>query len=289
LWLGLLCLGVACNASKKAPIPEPERPIFEPSTFTRFVPGAENGEGELQVAVVRYVNPADIEVSLISAVHIGDPVYYDGLEKMFEEYDVVLYELVAPSTYVPRPGQKPRSVITVFQRMLENLLELEFQLDAIDYSRDNFVHADLDPVAFRRLQRERGETLVTLMFRLMLEEWKAAGRGEASNLGPIQILAALASDDSARTLKYLLAQELENVEKLLAGLGGDDEDGSVILTERNKKAIAVLEEELARGQKRLCIFYGAAHMPDLEKRLVVGLGFDKRDQRWVTAWDVRSK
>ncbi len=71
-----------------------------------------------------------------------------------------------------------------------------------------------------------------------------------------------------------------------------DEDGkrkeSVIVTDRNRKAIQVLKRELAKDRKRLCIFYGAAHMPDLEQRLV-DLGFTKKSQRWLTAWDVRAK
>ena len=35
----------------------------------------------------------------------------------------------------------------------------------------------------------------------------------------------------------------------------------------------------------LAIFYGAAHMQDMESRLKE-LGFEKAGQTWVTAWDI---
>jgi hypothetical protein len=108
-------------------------------------------------------------------------------------------------------------------------------------------------------------------------------------LGIIELIAAFASDDSARALKYLLAQELEDVEYLLAGIeGGKDGKGSVIVSERNKQAVKVLREEIKKGRKRLGIFYGAAHMPDLERRLR-DLGFKKVKEKWLRAWDVRRR
>jgi hypothetical protein len=35
----------------------------------------------------------------------------------------------------------------------------------------------------------------------------------------------------------------------------------------------------------LAVFYGAAHLPDLEKRLR-GVGFGRMAERWLTAWDL---
>jgi hypothetical protein len=54
----------------------------------------------LETAIVHYV-PKDgdrggLSVDLIGAVHIADKAYYDQLNKTFEQYDVLLYELVAP-------------------------------------------------------------------------------------------------------------------------------------------------------------------------------------------------
>ena len=50
----------------------------------------------------------------------------------------------------------------------------------------------------------------------------------------------------------------------------------------------VLQRELERGSKRLGIFYGAAHMPDFERRLVLDFGLKKAGVEWRTAWNLRS-
>ena len=37
-----------------------------------------------------------VTVDLIGAVHIGDVAYYAAAQRRFEQYDALLYELVAP-------------------------------------------------------------------------------------------------------------------------------------------------------------------------------------------------
>ena len=44
-------------------------------------------------------------------------------------------------------------------------------------------------------------------------------------------------------------------------------------------------DELPAGTRSVAIFYGAAHLSDLEKRLVER-GYVRAGGRWVTAWDV---
>lgn len=66
----------------------------------------------------------------------------------------------------------------------------------------------------------------------------------------------------------------------------DGPDGSTIVTERNKKALAVLRREREAGKRRVAIFYGAAHLPDMEKRLLDEFGMRRAETRWLTAWDL---
>jgi hypothetical protein len=259
------------------------------STFTRFIDDG-SGEGRFETAITRYGRGDGAEVALIAVVHVADAGYYRDLEKHFESYDALLYEMIKDKDFQPGPETRASGLLSFFQRGLKNVLGLEFQLDAIDYSKKNFVHADLDPETFFRLQRERGESIITLMFRAMMEDFKRRSTGKGPRqLGMVELIAAFASDDSARMLKYLLAQQLEDIEGLLAGIEGKDGKGSVIVTERNKAALRVLKDELAAGKKKLGIFYGAAHMPDLERRLVTELGFEKKGERWLTAWDIKRK
>jgi hypothetical protein len=49
-----------------------------------------------------------------------------------------------------------------------------------------------------------------------------------------------------------------------------------------------MNREIAAGHKKLGVFYGAAHFPDMEKRLLEA-GFKRVKQDWLTAWDIPKK
>ena len=48
----------------------------------------------------------------------------------------------------------------MIQRMMKDMLGLDFQLDDIDYHADNFVHADLDAETFAKEEADHGESLL---------------------------------------------------------------------------------------------------------------------------------
>ena len=64
---------------------------------------------------------------------------------------------------------------------------------------------------------------------------------------------------------------------------------ATIITERNLIALEVLREQLAKGKKRIGIFYGAGHLGDMSRRLVSDFGMKFTGEKWVEAWDLRSK
>lgn len=248
--------------------------------------------GALKTSIVTYRNKDGVEVSLISAVHVGDKKYYDDLKVDFKRYDSLLYEMIKPEGVNPseRGKEGGGSIISVFQRGMKTALSLEFQLDGIDYTQSNFVHADMDPDTFFRLQKKKGEGIMSLMLKSMQAEMKRQKEGKVKVKPPgvLDLIRAFASKDSARSLKYLFAKQMEGMEDIMAGFEGDGE--SVIVGERNKVAIRVLEKEMKAGKRKLGIFYGAAHMPDMEERLVKKLGFSQvGKERWLVAWDIRDK
>ena len=107
-------------------------------------------------------------------------------------------------------------------------------------------------------------------------------------------VALLFAKDRKLTLKRLFAIELyksaEQDVKSGSGEGDEEERENVIIHLRNEKAIAAARKELKNGKTKLAIFYGAAHLPDLARRLETEFGL-KRDQepRWLTAWEMRAK
>lgn len=255
----------------------------EPSEFLRLVD--DDSGARLETAIVSYKNEAGVTVDLVAAVHVGDARYYDELEDYFRSRDRVLYELVAPEGTRPQRGADASGGLGFMQRSLKSILELEFQLDGIDYGARNFVHADLDPEGFARAQRERGESIWAVLLNVWIEEVKRASRGEGPSMTLPELYAAFTSEDRARSMKRLLAEQFENMERMMAAFDVGN-DGSALVTDRNTAALDVLRREIGKGARTLAIFYGAAHMPDFEQRLGE-LGFAKIAHRWVTAWDIR--
>src|SRR5690606_17465235 len=93
----------------------------------------------LQTSIVRFT-PAEGQdgpvVDLVGAVHIGEKSYYDALNKAFDDYDVVLYELVAPEGAIPdKKAGGGGNPISTLQQGMKRMLQLEFQLDRIDYAK----------------------------------------------------------------------------------------------------------------------------------------------------------
>ena len=255
----------------------------QPRNFLRL---ADNKEHKaLQVAIVRYsATNSDLYVDLISAVHVADRQYYAQLNELFKRYDVVLYELVAPEgTKIPKGGKQSAGFVSMIQMGMKNILGLSFQLEEIDYTARNFVHADMTPTEFSNSMKKRGES----MFGTMIKLWRAgmvqqlSGKSEANN---IELISAFFADDKEHALKSIFAKEFENMGGVLGALEGTE--GSTLVTERNKKALAVLKNEISSGKKSLAIFYGAAHMDDIGKRLQAEFDLQAVSEYWIDAWDL---
>jgi len=260
-----------------------------PARFMRFVDDGHSG-GRFETAVVTFKNKDGVTVRLVGAIHIGEKAYYQALNKSFENDDAVLYELVKPKDGgIPQPGQKAGSIISQVQHLMKDVLNLDFQLDDIDYSRPNFVHADMDAETFAKLQQERGETFEMLMIKQIMKAF-TGGDDKAKHEEVVDpekvvdtVIEMFTRPDMERQIKVAFAKQLDQMEDTALGL--DNPNGSVILTERNKVAMKVLENTIATGKKKISIFYGAAHMPDMATR-VKEMGFTPTSVQWNTAWDL---
>jgi hypothetical protein len=249
----------------------------------------------MQTAIVRYTSvakkrAAPVQVDLIGAVHIADVAYYKQLNDRFKQYDVLLYELVAPEGTVVERGRGTSNAhpIGAMQNLFKDVLELDHQLELVDYTKPNFVHADMSPDDFQKAMRDRNDSFLQMYFRLvgqaMAHQSEMTAKGESSDF---ELIAALFSDDRARSLKIVLAKQLSEMESLMVSFGG--EDGSVIITDRNKKALEVLKQQIAKGKKKIGIFYGAGHLGDMDKRLRQDFSLQPESVTWLTAWDLKAK
>ncbi len=95
------------------------------------------------------------------------------------------------------------------------------------------------------------------------------------------MIGAMVGSQEDTSLKTMIAYQMTDLDQV-QGILGDDSD-STIVGARNARAIEVLREQLDAGAKYIGIFYGVAHMPDLETRLLA-MGFKYDSTRWVDAW-----
>lgn len=276
------CVGTLATAQEK----QPDKKAAPPD-YVRF---QESDKGaRLQTAVARFQNAKGVTVELIGAVHIADKAYYDALNARFKMFEVVLYELVGGEF---RDREKLKSSgdaermkwVGWLQETMKKSLGLMGQLEGIDYNAKNFVHADMTTGQFFGSQEKKQESFVGLLFKAWQTQIAVAAEGDMPDQpGLAKLLEILCSKDSPTELKRLVGREFDQVERIMAGVeaGG----GTVLIGERNRVALEVLDREIVKGRKNLAVFYGAAHLPDMEQRLAAR-GFKKKAVEWMTAWDL---
>jgi hypothetical protein len=258
--------------------------------YLRLVRDAAGTPTSMEVAIVRFV-PRDCgqtspTIDLVGAVHIAEPSYYRQLNHEFEGYDVVLYELVAPpGTKIPEGGVDPnRNVLSAVQNAMKNMLQLEFQLNAVRYTPPNMVHADMSPEQFSKSMENRGESIMAIFVRMMGYAIAKQTKDPTGN-SDFGLLMALFDPNRALALKRVLADQFEDMEGSLNAVEGPN--GSTLISERNKVALEGLRKQIKAGKKKIAIFYGAGHMPNMERRLRDDFDLTPISTRWLTAWDMK--
>ena len=281
----MVSVTVVCAQVEPAPAKPSDGQTTTPSDFARFVAVGDGGHFDTAITTYR---KGDVEVVLYGAVHIADQACYRALNRRFEGCDVLLYELVAEENARPTKRSKREgfSPISALQQALKNGLQLSFQLDEIDYSVDNFVHADMTPREFQSSMTERGESLLSIMYKMMLDgSDRQREKQEAGEQAPeVDLVQAFRTGEGRHMMRMSFAQQLEAMEMMAAG-----GEGSTLLEGRNEKCLKVLRREIGKGHKRLGVYYGAAHLPHMEQRLVEDMGFQKVRHEWLQAWDCRRR
>jgi hypothetical protein len=79
------------------------------------------------------------------------------------------------------------------------------------------------------------------------------------------------------------------MEQMADGTGLGKTLNQLLIDDRNAACMKVFQQQLARGKKKIAIFYGAAHMPDFERRLIQDHGMKRQSVEWYNAWDLAPK
>jgi len=248
----------------------------------------------LETSITRYELTNEkgvrITVDLIGAVHIGEKEYFQALNKRFENYESMLYELVAPEgTVIPKGGGRgdeiPTNPIAAMQVGMQKALGLEFQLEHIDYTKRNFKHADMTPEEFAQSMAANEESVAGFAAKAIGQSMamQAAGKGGDS----MDIVFAMFAKNKELRLRRAFAKQIQNMESGMVAFTG--KDGSTIIDHRNAKCMKVLEEEIKKGKRNIAIFYGAGHLPDMQRRLTSDFKMKRGGQVWLEAWSLTNR
>ena len=118
---------------------------------------------------------------------------------------------------------------------MKSMLDLAYQLEEVDYTKKNFVHADMSPDEFARVMEKRGESFLKMMWRAMgaaMAQQSAKGNNSDAEL----LFAFFAKNRSVR-LKRVMSTQFSDLEASMKAIEG--ENGSTIIGQRNRKALDV--------------------------------------------------
>lgn len=275
----LASLAAVSLASAAAPPPKEQ-----PTRFTRINRDRNGNPLALQKAIVRYA-PVDaskgnkgLTVDLVSVVHVGDREFYEKLNKKFKDYDVVLYEGIKgePKNPLILLVAAGLSLVLDYDSVAKGM-DLDSQMKYVDYTAKNFVHADVTWDEWGERVTKKGHTTLSITWGLTTDLVKSFRQSSKS---------------SNTTSKDPLQQKISLAEQFEKEQGSRDMGETIemlLIDVRNDSCIDALKKQITEGKKKIAIFYGSAHNPDFERRLVKDFGMKANDVEWVDAWDLTGK
>lgn len=247
-------------------------------SYVRFATGDGPQDAALQTAKATFRHPTlDLEITLYGVVHIADADYYAKVQRDLDSYDVVLYEGVAPGSTEPTEEDKS---LGDMQKIMGEMLGLTFQKDGIDYTRKNLVHADMN---MDQLKEAMGGSSINPLGQVMGEDQLKSMAPMMKMFGQVGKMLMQSNPRMQDQFKLMMGKQLATADLSKAM---PEKMSNAILIERNKVVMDVLEKQLTKTkQGTIAIFYGAAHNPDFEERLVA-LGYTKTSKSWMSAWQI---
>lgn len=223
-------------------------PVPQTANYVRLLKDKKSSEPVALQTSIEHLTGKDsrgvFKIDLVSAVHIAESSYYQALNKRFPSYDSVLFELIADSSISrAQIGQPADNPLSLAQKTLQSILGFTFQLEQINYNAKNFVHADMSPEQFSESMQKRGESVSQLLLKVMLSSMANEQGRSPPNLSDLIMLGF--SQHRTTGFRRSFARQFQDMESMIAAINGDD--GSTIISERNKVAVSVSKSQLALG------------------------------------------
>lgn len=320
-WLLLLLLpfaGAGCRSaqglSSRENAPGKLTPFSPGGSYTR-IERPDSNTFQLQIAVRKFLpeHRSGPAVWLVGVMHVGDPGYYQALQSRLDSQSIVLFEGVNPEahqrhtpsgktqdkTAVPKAApQGDESAGGTFQTGLAKALGLVFQLDAIDYDRTNFVNSDLSIAELQSILAKGASTNSATAsgsqsFEMLLHVMD--GSSFLSSLFKWGLDLIGSSPKLQGMAKLTMIEAIGNLNGDLAEMKGLPPDMTqllkVLIEARNEKVVKDLQDGMKTVPRKgsIAVFYGAAHMENLEKHLVNELHLRPAGEEWLDAFSLDLK
>jgi hypothetical protein len=312
-WYLLLLLGLivgGCSAPGTASSRNSDQALPAPKPYVR-ISGADSNHVELQIAARQFLpaHRGQPVVWLTGVSHLGDARYYSALQSHLDAQTLVLYEGVgaaeaenandssAGSDTSSSPAVEPAEASDSrgsLQSAMAASLGLVFQLEAIDYRRQNFRNSDLSITQLRQLMSQAetgsGQPGASESFENLLQMMEGNSWFDSLLQFALRFLGANPKFQALGRVALIdLLGQIQGDPSRLQGLPLDMKQLlEVLLQRRNEKVIADLKARLPEIGRHgsIAIFFGTGHMPDMEKRLRAELKYQPAEELWFTAFGV---
>ena len=297
LWFGCKSPAPEADSAAKVAASVPESPATNPAPYLRIAHPQTNVT-ELQVAVRQYVRPGRPQsiVWLAGVSHVGESNYYARLQKLLNAQDLVLFEGVtdrASRAAGRKAFDNSKEDLGSLQNTMAESLGLAFQLDSIDYERPHFRNSDLTIEEIARLISKEGPagkpSKTAEEFQKLMEMMQ--GDSLVATLVTAAMKLIGSSPKLQAIMKLAMIEVLGRFEGDMSQFQGLPPEWQrlieILLHARNEAVMKDLRAELGKRSpaKSIAIFYGAAHMEDMERRLT-HMNYRPAREEWLPAFSV---
>ncbi len=174
------------------------------------------------------------------------------------------------------------------QAEFADMLELEFQLDALPYEEPNWFCSDLTIGEVNSLLKDKGADTAVID---SLSGATLTAKLSASLMRLVPMFDSLAGGGVIETVKLLMIELLSMDDSMELSSELQPELMEVIIIDRNTEVLKDIGVTLdvVEGVQSIGVLYGAGHMDDFHKRLALLFDYEIAEERWFTAMSVNPK
>jgi hypothetical protein len=225
---------------------------------------------------------------LVGVIHIGEPSYYQAVQELLEQCDIVYYEGIqwedslelshlggGVAMVNPGSGLDGLNKVSEMQMEYAKRLGLVYQMGSL-IPRGSWVNADANIQEFSEMMNAyKGDNLLVDKNSLDFDDMDIQGTKPKIKDGNQKIMK----------FRRLLADEISSSSIQVNSDSKYAEVFELLVQKRNQIILRKITPQIKKPSV-IGMVYGAAHMPDFLKKLHQGWGFQVINQRWIPAWSL---